>query len=198
MNPGVQVRRQRGFSLIETMVAVLVTSVSLLGMAGMQVTSKRAGGEAIQRTTATAMAMDILERMRSNPQALAAYSTVETAGLGGGTIGSEPSPSCTNDTTDVCNALQLAAHDLWEWEQAIDGAAETRVVDEQTLAIGGLLNPTGCITVTGGLVTVTMAWEGYEALASPGSSLCGAGLGRYGTEDEKRQLIVVSTFIADE
>jgi type IV pilus assembly protein PilV len=188
-------KQQRGFSLIEVMVSVLITSVSLLGMAGVQVTSKRASHEAIQRTTATTMAMDILERMRSNPQGLAAYSS---AALGGGTITAEPTPTCSNDTTDVCNSLQLAAHDLWEWEQAIDGAAETRLVDEVEVATGGLVKPTGCIAVAGGMVTVTMAWEGYEALSSPGGNLCGVGLGKYGTEDDKRQVIVVSTFIADE
>ena len=71
--------RQSGFSLVEVMVSVLITSVSLLGMAGMQITSKRAGQEALQRTAATAMAMDILERMRSNPQALAAYQAAALA-----------------------------------------------------------------------------------------------------------------------
>lgn len=191
-------RRQGGFSLIETMVAVLVTSVSLLGMAGMQVTSKRAGGEAMQRSTATAMAMDVLERMRSNPRALAFYSTADTSGLGGGTIDVEPSPACTNDTTDVCTAAQLAAHDLWEWERAIDGAAETREVGGETVSTGGLLKPTGCIAVAGGMVTVTMAWEGYEALSSPGTTGCGLAMGKYGDADAKRQVIVVTTFITDE
>ena len=195
MNRSRRVGRQRGFSMIEVLVSVLVTSVGLVGMAGMQVTSKRAGHEAIQRTTATAMAMDILERMRSNPQALASYAT---AGLGGSTIETEPTPKCTNDNTEICNALQLAAHDLWEWERAIDGASETRLLDEVEISTGGLLNPTGCIAVTGNMVTVTMAWEGYEALSSPGDNLCGVGDGKYGDGDGKRQVIVVSTFVTEE
>ncbi len=187
-------RSQRGFSLIEVMVSVLITSVSVLGMAGMQVTSKRAGYEAIQRTTATAMAMDVLERIRSNPAALANYTAT---GLGGGTIATEPVPMCTNDTTDVCTSTQLAAHDLWQWEQAIDGLGETRDVSGTDVATGGLLNPTGCIEVTGNMVTVTMAWQGYEALSNPGTNACGSGLGRYGTDDENRQVISVTTFITE-
>jgi type IV pilus assembly protein PilV len=188
-------RSQFGFSLIEVMVSVLVTSVSVLGMAGMQITAKRAGHEAIQRTTATAMAMDMLERMRSNPQMLASYATT---GLGGGTITIEPTPGCSNDTTDACTAEQLAAHDLWEWEQAIDGTTETREVSGSTVSTGGLLNPTGCVSVAAGVVTITMAWEGYEALSNPGGNSCGVSLGKYGTDDAKRQVIAVSTFITDE
>jgi type IV pilus assembly protein PilV len=188
-------RREFGFSLVEVMVSVLVTSVSLLGMAGMQITSKRAGHEAIQRTAATAMAMDILERMRSNPQAVAAYSA---AAIGGGSIEAEPSPNCSNDDTEICTSLQLAAHDLWEWEQMIDGATETRIVDESTVYTGGLVNPTGCIAINGGLVTVTMVWEGFEELSSPGDNLCGAGADKYGADDARRQLISVSTFITGE
>jgi type IV pilus assembly protein PilV len=187
-------RSQRGFSLVEVMVSVLVTSVSVLGMAGMQITSKRAGYEAIQRTTATAMAMDMLERMRSNPEVLASYAA---ASLGNGSIATEPVPKCSNDTTDICTATQLAAHDLWEWEQAIDGVGETRDVSGTDVATGGLVNPTGCIEVNDGMVTVTMAWQGFEALSDPGTNACGSGLGKYGTDDQQRQVISVTTFISE-
>ena len=194
-NRSPQPRTQRGFSLIEVMVSVLVTSVSVLGMAGMQVSSKRAGYEAIQRTTATTMAMDVLERIRSNPAALGSYTT---AGVGGATITDEPTPKCSNDTTEICTAAQLAAHDLWEWEQAIDGLGEVRDVAGTAVATGGLLNPTGCITVSGNMITVTMAWEGFEALSDPGGSTCGSGLGKYGADDAKRQVIAITTFITEE
>lgn len=187
-------RSQLGFSLVEVMVSVLVTSVSVLGMAGMQITSKRAGYEAIQRTTATAMAMDVLERMRSNPEALDSYAS---SALGGTTIANEPVPSCSNDTSDICTATELAAHDLWEWEQAIDGVGETRDVSGTDVATGGLVNPTGCIEVNNGMVTVTMAWQGFEALSDPGTNDCGSGLGKYGTDDGKRQVISVTTFISE-
>ena len=97
-----------------------------------------------------------------------------------------------------CTADQLATHDLWEWEQAIDGATETRIVSGSTVATGGLVNPTGCVSVASGRVTIIMAWEGYAALSNPGGESCGAGLGKYGSADAKRQLIAVSTFITDE
>jgi type IV pilus assembly protein PilV len=143
---------QRGFSLIEVMVSTLVISVSVLGMTGMQITAKRAGLEAIQRTSATSLTMDLIERMRSNPEALSSY---VTTGLGGGSITVEPTPDCSYDSTNTCTIAELAAHDLWEWEQAIDGAAETRIVEGSPVSVGGLFDPTACVSVNGGAVTVT-------------------------------------------
>ena len=186
---------QRGFSLIEVMVSTLVISVSVLGMTGMQITAKRAGLEAIQRTSATSLATDLLERMRSNPEALSSY---VTTGLGGGSITVEPSPDCSYDSANTCTIEELAAHDLWEWEQAIDGAAETRLVEGDPVSVGGLFDPTACVSVTGGAVTVSMAWEGYQSQSNPSFDACGSGLGKYGTDDAKRQVVSMTTFITEQ
>ena len=186
---------QRGFSIFEVMVSTLVVSVSVLGMSGMQLTSKRVGLEAIQRTAATSLAADLIERMRSNPEALSNY---VTTGLGGGTITVEPSPDCSYDSANTCTVAQLAAHDLWEWEQAIDGATETRVVDGTPVSVGGLFDPTACVSVVGGAVTVSMAWEGYQSLSDPAFDTCGSGLGKYGTGDAKRQVVSMTTYITEQ
>jgi type IV pilus assembly protein PilV len=183
---------QSGFSLIEVMVATLVISVSVLGMAGMQITAKRAGHEAVQRTSATSLAMDLMERMRANPAALASY---VTTGVGNASISTEPVPNCSDDGINACTAAQRAAHDLWDWERAIDGATETRVVDGDTISVGGLLDPTACIAAVGGLITVSIAWEGYQRISNPTSNACGAGLDKYGTDDAKRQVLSMNTFI---
>jgi type IV pilus assembly protein PilV len=195
MNTVSRTHSQRGFTLIEVMVSVLVVSVSVLGTAGLQISAKRAGHEAAQRTSGASLAQDMLERMRANPQALSGY---VTTGIGGGTITSEPSPGCTNNTTDICTPAQLAAHDMWDWEQALDGAAETRVVGGSTVTVGGLLNPTGCVSLSSGEVTITIAWEGYQSLSNTGTDSCGSGLGKYGTDDAKRQVLTLSTFVTSE
>lgn len=191
--PGSQ--SQRGFGLIEVLVSTLVISVSVLGVAGMQISAKRAGFEAVQRTTATSLAMDIIERMRANPKTLSNYATT---GIGAGSISAEPSPDCSYDITANCTVSQLALHDLWEWEQAIDGATETHLVDATMVFVGGLFDPTGCIVVNGGEVTVSVAWEGYQSLSDPALDACGSGLGKYGDNDAKRQVVSMSTFITEQ
>jgi len=84
-------RLQRGISLIEVAIAVLVISVEVIGLASLQLSAKRAGFEAVQRTTAASLANDIIERMRNNPTNLTDYDDKE---LGGGSIATAPTPDC--------------------------------------------------------------------------------------------------------
>lgn len=182
----------KGVALIEVAIAILVISIGVLGLAGMQLSAKRAGFEAVQRTNASGLAMDILERMRANPSALDSYKKIGAASLGGGSLGT-PANECAGTT---CSDAEMVTLDLWQWEQALDGLAETRGGN----AVGGLLNPTGCIDVDSGDVQVTIAWQGFETLSDPDSTnLCGDGKydGDGGEPDAKRQLLVVNTFITE-
>lgn len=60
---------QRGFSLIEVLIAVVVLSIGLLGIAALQGVSLRAGNEAQARTEASLAAYDLLDRIRANRNA---------------------------------------------------------------------------------------------------------------------------------
>ena len=63
--------RCRGLTLVEIMVAVLVMSIGVLGLAGLQTLSMRFNTSAHHRTQATALAYDLADRMRANrPAAL--------------------------------------------------------------------------------------------------------------------------------
>ncbi len=59
-------RAAAGFTLIESLVALLVLSIGLLGVAAMQLASLQANNGAFQRTQATFLAQDIADRMRAN------------------------------------------------------------------------------------------------------------------------------------
>jgi type IV pilus assembly protein PilV len=61
----------RGFTLLEMLVALLVLSFGLLGMAGLQATGLRNNSNAYHRTQASVIALDIIERMRANRAAAA-------------------------------------------------------------------------------------------------------------------------------
>ena len=65
------VRETRGFTLIEALVALLVLSIGLLGIASLQLTSLRFNQSASTRSQATLLAYDIIDRMRVNPQVAA-------------------------------------------------------------------------------------------------------------------------------
>jgi type IV pilus assembly protein PilV len=59
-------KKQTGFTLVETLVALVVLSVGLLGVAGLQIFGLRGNMSAASRTLATYFADDIIDRMRAN------------------------------------------------------------------------------------------------------------------------------------
>lgn len=58
-----------GFTLVEVLVALLVLSIGLLGLAALQTTSLRFNTSAYYRTQATMLAYDLADRMRANRRA---------------------------------------------------------------------------------------------------------------------------------
>lgn len=97
----------RGFTLIEVLVTLVVLAIGLLGLAGLQASSLKHNNNAYQRTQATFLAYDILDRMRANPMGVEAgnYNAINT--------GTPPtSPACI---TTGCTPAQLADNDIVEW-----------------------------------------------------------------------------------
>ncbi len=188
--------RMRGIGMIEVLVTLLIISVGFLSMAGLQTVAKRSNFDAVQRTTAVILTQDILEKMRANPLSLHEYLT-SAVGLGGGTL-TEPTQACSS--AEHCNTAQLAAYDQWLWEQSIDGATETRLLDGATTETGGLSEPTGCVSGPAaggaGIYTVTIVWRGLSELTNISDNDCGAGSGKYGDADQFRRIVEVQVYIA--
>lgn len=200
-------RQSRGATLIEVLIAVLVLAVGILGLMGLQINGKRTTYEALQRSAAVNLAQDMMNRMRTNPNVTADKIFLDTnydtgtaysasgKGVGGGHV-STPGKDCA--AVDAgCTRTELADFDLANWEAQLDDAVTSN----------GLVNPTGCIdvdtTVTNGsLITVMVAWESRVDLDQtqlvarmPAALECGDG--KYGTDDLRRQAVVISTFLAN-
>lgn len=86
-------RRPGGFSLLEVLIALLIFSVGLLGMAGLMIVAVKTNQSAYLRTQASFMAQGMADRIRANKSALAtnayngsyaAASTAETDPCAGG------------------------------------------------------------------------------------------------------------------
>lgn len=181
----------RGFSLIEMLVALIIFSVGLMSIAGLQTVSKQSNFEALQRTTASQVAYGLLEDMRVNGGSIDSY--LAAGELGGGSRGAEPAPNCAG--ASPCTAAQKAAHDLWFWEQVLDGNMETR----NNNGTGGLVMPALCITGPAGggagVYAVTITWRGTASLTNNNASACGSASGNYGAGNEFRRILQVPTFI---
>ena len=63
----IQGKRQYGFTLLEVLIALLILSIGLLGLAALQTTGLRSNQMASMRTLATEAAYNITDSMRSNP-----------------------------------------------------------------------------------------------------------------------------------
>jgi type IV pilus assembly protein PilV len=62
-------RNCRGVTLIEVLIGVLILSIGLLGLAGLQTASLRFNTSAYFRTQATSLAYDFADRLRANREA---------------------------------------------------------------------------------------------------------------------------------
>lgn len=98
-------RSSYGFTLLEVLVAIVVLSIGLLGLAGLQAAGLRNNNSAYLRTIATQQAYDIADRMRANRAAV-------IAGVYDSISGTGTSPSCI---TAGCTTTQMAQHDTYEW-----------------------------------------------------------------------------------
>jgi len=100
--------KSKGFSLVEVLIALVIMSVGMLGIAGLYVHSMQAGRTSMLRHHAVTLAGDIADRIRANPTAGVAYEgggEDKDCDAGGGT----------------CNVADMAAHDIFLWqEQARD------------------------------------------------------------------------------
>lgn len=104
-----QRRDQSGFSLVEVLIALVIMSVGMLGIAGLYVQSLQAGRTSMFRHHAVTLAGDVADRIRANPTAQAAY--VDPVGANN---------NCVLGGAD-CTPAQMAANDIFLWQaQAVD------------------------------------------------------------------------------
>lgn len=105
--------KQSGFNLIEVMIALVVVSIGLLGMAILQMTSLQQNQSAYHRSQATLLAYDITDRMRANMDEVDAGSYFAASGT--------PTSDCINYTGAAagCTPAEMAANDLDEWQASI-------------------------------------------------------------------------------
>jgi len=125
---------ERGFSLVEVLIALIIMSVGMLGIAGLYVQSMQAGRTSLFSHHAVTLAGDVADRIRANPTAGLAYAAPVGA-----------NNNCVAGGTD-CNVAQMAANDidLWQTEAAdvLPGGQVAVVFDDSVVP------PTYQITVT--------------------------------------------------
>ena len=173
--------RERGVSLIEVLVTLVVLAFGLLGVAGLQAKMSLAEMEAYQRSQALAALSEMTERISANGTQAASY-------LNQGTIGTADAQPAS------CTAIAAGpARDICEWSNSLKGASEQKSATN----VGGMLGAVGCITqlqalnatlgvCTAGIYQVSVAWQGMNPTATPALT---CGQGTFGANEAYRRVI---------
>ena len=168
----------RGFSLIESLVTLVLLSIGLMGLAGMQVKASVAQLESYQRAQALILAQDMADRIVANKAQAASY------------IGSNFGTGAVAN----CSGKLGSDLDLCEWGNALRGTAETR--SSGTVNTGTLLGGRACISLatdtTGaaiaGQYAVTVVWQGMATTQAP---VVTCGKDQYGADGLRRAVVAL-------
>lgn len=156
---------QRGTTLLEVLITIVILAIGLLGLAGLQARLQSSEMEAYQRSQALILLSDMASRIAANRTNAAAY--VTGAPLGG-------TATCS---TAVATRQQT---DAGEWCNALKGAGETMGVNNN---VGAMVGGRGCVEALGASeYLVTVAWQGLTPIAAPPAGVtCGQGSYNGGT-----------------
>jgi type IV pilus assembly protein PilV len=148
---------QRGTSLIEVLVTIIILTIGLLGLAGLQMRLQSSEMEAYQRSQSIMLVNDMASRIATNRADAASYVTGAGSPLGAGMTCPAGATSQKIDSNEWCNALQ--------------GAAETMGGSQ----IGAVVGGRGCVEDLGNNeYLITVAWQGMTPVSAPVPA-CGEG-----------------------
>jgi len=106
-----------GFTLLEVLISIVIIAFGLLGIAGLQAFALKNNYSASMRLTATALAADMVDRMKTN-----------IAGVGSGAYNAptaapySPANKVAACLSTGCTSAQMAANDLAEWGERVAAA----------------------------------------------------------------------------
>lgn len=153
------IRLQRGTSLVEVLVTMVILSIGLLALVVLHGRLHLLQMESYQRSQALILLNDMAARITLNRNDVGSYVTGAT-------------PLGVGQACPVGVATRQEA-DVSEWCAALQGAAEMLAANQ----VGAMVGGRGCIEdIGGGEFLVTVAWQGQAPVSAPPASVaCGAG-----------------------
>lgn len=151
--------RHNGFSLVEVMVALVVVSIGLLGIAKMQALALASTGTAKMRSLAAIEAASLASTLRADRtywSAITANQTVNVSAAGAVASTQDPALNSTAPTSNCtsaaapCTSVQVAAQDLNDWARTL-----VSVLPGGTAIVDCRFDATGTNPVTCG---ITLSW----------------------------------------
>jgi type IV pilus assembly protein PilV len=146
--------QQSGVGLVEVLVALVVMSVGMLGIASLYVTTLQAKTTSLSRMKAVNLANDIADRIRANPAGID-----KVAGTNNYLLAESATTTATDCMSAICTPAQVAAADLDEWDAMIvDNANGTGLPGGANLK-RSIVRTAAATATTPEIITITLTWR---------------------------------------
>lgn len=124
---------------MEVMIALLISAISLLGLAALQGVARKNMDSSFQYSQASLLMEDLAERMRANPGGVKAgnYDAIDTRTVSGGSV----------DCSAGCDTATIAENDIRAWAAALNNS--------ELLLVGR-----GTTQLNGNRILISMTWLG--------------------------------------
>jgi type IV pilus assembly protein PilV len=157
--------RQRGFSLLEVLISIVVLSFGLLGMVGLQAAALQSNREARLQSTASLLARELAEMMRGNKDIALLATNPYLGNFATHPLAPAAASYCLNvatATTPCADATAIANAQMTEWlsrvESELPGARVTVCVDSAPFDSSGLPQWACTSTGTGATGVIKIGW----------------------------------------
>jgi type IV pilus assembly protein PilV len=143
-----RVSRQRGVTLIELLITMVIVSIGVLGLAGVQILSLKQAREAGQKMVALQAANDLLDRIRVNRNADYSWPAGSAA-------------ATANCASVACTPAEMAVFDLWLWNCRLGPPSDAckKAFGLSDRDFGRLPGGKGLVSAASGTYTVTVQWD---------------------------------------
>ncbi len=137
-----QLKKTTGFTLLEVMISMVIFSVGMLGLAGIQAIALQNNNTAYMRTIAMQQAYNMTDLLRTSADfdggVNSAFDAITSS------IGTEPTACIVDDNVTTCTSAQIAASDIFHWKNLMSSE---------------LPSGRGKVTKTGDVYEIIIMWD---------------------------------------
>jgi len=116
--------KNQGFSMIEILVSLVVLSIGLMGLGGLQIVALKGANHAHYRTEASLLMMDLADRMRANQ-----------IGVAEGDYRTSSTINCSNQPTKQCDSVSCKGDELALFDRHIITCEINKLLPQSQLSI---------------------------------------------------------------
>ncbi len=153
--------RSRGFSLVEVLISIVILTIGILGMVGMQAAALQANREARLQSSAVVLARELADMIRGNKAVGVLTTSNPYLGAFTAPLAATTEEYCLNVASSCTNNTQVANAQMTEWLARVNaelpGAQVTTCVDGSPFDANGVPK-WACNGAAGAAIVIKIGW----------------------------------------